>query len=148
MEDLDLLRLMRHEAYPFPRKLSGEGTAWLHCKVGTAEHFRLNELPLPSDYGVVDEATGYVYRNWTGPLRGANNFNLRIAYAWPEGKNKPLMARIRIGGNPVLETVQVLCNHLDEMGVTWLWICNANGGKLNRNAFHSDALGGKGRACS
>ena len=139
---------MSYQAYSLPRTLAGTGTAWLHCKVGVAEHFKLDQLPSPEDHGLEDPVTGDRFIPWPRKPSGANNFNLRIAYAWPDGKRKPLMSRFRLSGNPILETVQVLTNHLNSVEVDWLWIANANGGKLSRSAFHSDALYGRGRACS
>jgi hypothetical protein len=100
----------------------------------------MDQFPVPEDYGVLDPTGKYRLITMGGSKRGANNLNLRIAYEWrPDGK-KPHMVRVRLSGNPVMDTVQVLTNHLNESGVEWLYIANANGNKLSRSCFHSDAL--------
>lgn len=140
--------LMREITIPFARKTDGSGVCFLWMRKGNAIHFGLDKLPTPKDYGVLDPAGQYRLVHWTAKKGGANNLSLRIAYEWPAGREKPYMTRLRIGGDPCLDSVQVLTNHLNETGVKWLWFCKANGGRLSRSCFHSDALLERGRACS
>lgn len=139
---------MREFTRAIPRKTDGTGVAFIHCRTATAEHFGFDKLPIPKDYGVSDPSGDGRLIYVTGRKGGANNLNLRIAYEWRSGRKKPYMTRFRLGGNPIMDTVQVMTNILNESGVDWLYIANANGNKVSRSCFHSDALWGKGRACS
>ena len=141
-------RLARQISFPFARTTAGVGTAWMFCSVGAAEYFRLHDLPRPQDDGVSEPSGGYRLMSWPDKLGRMNGLNLRIAYAWSEGSKKPSMARFRLGGDPVMDTVQVVVDHLNASGVEWLWICNRHGNRLSRSAFHSDGLAVRGRACS
>jgi hypothetical protein len=139
---------MRETTIPFARHTDGTGVCLLYMRRGSAEYFGFDKLPRPKDYGVLDPTGKYYVRTMPSKKGGANNLSLRIAYSWPAGRKKPYMTRLRIGGDPCLDSVQVLTNHLNEQGVDWLWFCKANGGRLSSSCFHSDAVWGRERACS
>jgi hypothetical protein len=141
-------RLMREFTRAIPRKTDGTGVSFIYCKTATAEHFGFDKLPIPKDYGVPNPSGNGHLIYMTPRKGGANNLNLRIAYEWRSGRKKPHMARFRLGGNPIMDTVQVMTNILNESGVDWLFIANANGNRLSRSCFHSDDVWGKGKACS
>lgn len=141
-------RLMREFVRAIPRKTDGTGVSYIYTKTATAEHFGFDKFPIPKDHGILDPTGQYrmiVPNSYKG---GANNLSLRIAYEWRSGGKKPYMSRFRLGGDPIMDTVQVVCNYLNETGVKWLYIANKHGCKLSRSSFHSDAVWGKGRACS
>jgi hypothetical protein len=133
-------RLQEQTRNAIPRRSDGSGVSWIYCKNATAEHFGFDKLPSPKDQGFPLPGSNYVFSYPPTKLGGANNLSLRIAYAWTPGRIKPDMVRVRLGGNPVMETVQVLTNILNESGRDWLWICNHHGNKLSRSAFHSAAV--------
>ncbi len=109
-------RLQEQTQIPIPKKADGSGLAWLYCKRATAEHFGFDKLPSPQDQGVL-LPNGERRIFWANVKHGgANNLSLRIAYAWTPGRIKPDMVRVRVGGNPVMDTVQVLTNILNESG--------------------------------
>ena len=137
---LSVSELMRDSITPIPRRTDGTGVSFVMCKRATRDYFRMDQFPVPEDYGVLDPTGKYRKVVMGSSKRGANNLNLRIAYEWRSGGKKPYMVRVRLSGNPVMDTVQVLTNYLNESGVEWLYICNANGNKLSRSCFHSDAL--------
>jgi hypothetical protein len=141
-------RLMREYTRAIPRRTDGTGVSFIHCKTATAEYFGFDKLPIPEDYGIPDPSGDGRLIYVTSRKGGANNLNLRIAYEWRSDGKKPYMARFRLGGNPIMDTVQVMTNILNESGVDWLFIANANGNRLSRSCFHSDAVWGKGKACS
>ena len=145
---LSISELMRDSITPIARTTEGTGVSFLMCKRATRDFFGMDKFPVPKDYGVLDPTGQYRMVSMGSSKRGANNLNLRIAYEWRSGGKKPHMVRVRIAGNPIMDTVQVLTNLLNESGVDWLYIANANGNRLSRSYFHSDALWGKGRACS
>ena len=138
-KELTEFQLMRETTTPFPRRTDGSGVCFLYCKRATRDYFKFDQLPVPDDYGVPDPSGQgrLVYMRMR--KGGANNLNLRIAYAWSAKGKKPYMVRIRIGGDPCMDSVQVLTNYLNETGVEWLYICNANGNRLSRSHFHSSA---------
>lgn len=140
--------LMREVTIPFARRTDGTGYCLLYMKRASAEYFKFDQLPTPEDYGVLDPTGKYRVRVMASKKGGANNLSLRIAYDWPSGRKAPYMTRLRIGGDPILDSVQVLTNHLNKSGVEWLWFTKANGARLSRSCFHSDALWRRGRACS
>ena len=140
--------LMREVTIPFARRTDGTGVCFLYIKRASAEFFKFDQLPTPKDYGVPDPSGKYRLVNMSGKKGGANNLSLRVAYDWPSGRKAPYMARLRIGGDPCMDSVQVLTEHLNESGVEWLWFTKANGARLSRSSFHSSSLLRKGRACS
>ena len=140
--------LMRQVAIPFPRRTNGTGVCFLHMRKGSAEHFGFDKLPTPKDYGRLDPSGQFREIIVASKRGGANNLSLRVAYDWPSGRKAPYMARLRIGGDPCMDSVQVLTEHLNESGVEWLWFTKANGARLSRSSFHSSSLLRKGRACS
>ena len=148
MASLTEFQLMREFTRAIPRKTDGTGVSYIYCKTATAEFFKFDKFPIPDDYGVPDPSGNGRLVYMRSRKGGANNLNLRIAYEWRSGGKKPYMVRIRLGGDPVMDTVQVLTNYLNETGVKWLYICNANGNKLSRSCFHSDGVWEKGMACS
>ena len=131
---------MRQFTAPIPRRTDGTGVSYLYCKTATAEHFGFDKLPRPKDQGVLLPSGHVVIPFPIGRRSGANVLNLRIAYAWTPGRKKPDQLRIRIGGSPVMDTVQVLTNILNESGKDWLYICNHNGNRLSTSCFHSVAV--------
>lgn len=133
-------RLQEQTRIPIPRKTDGSGVSWIFCKNATAEHFGFDQLARPKDYGVLLPSGRRVSYFNPAKYGGANNLSLRIAYAWTKGRIKPDAVRVRLGGNPVMDTVQVLTNILNESGKDWLWICNHHGNRLNRGFFHTDAV--------
>ena len=140
--------LMREMTIPFARRSDGTGVCLLYIKRANAEYFGFDKLPTPKDYGFPDPSGKYRLTYWTGKKGGANNLSLRIAYSWPTGRKKPYTARLRIGGDPCLDSVQVLTDYLNETGVEWLWFCKAHGGMLSSSCFRSTSSRGGGRACS
>ena len=129
--------LMRQVTIPFARKTDGTGVCLLYMKRASAEFFKFDQLPTPDEYGILDPSGKYRLRVVSSKNGGANNLSLRIAYEWPAGRKKPYMARLRIGGDPCLDSVQVLTNHLNKSGVNWLWFCKSHGGMLSRSCFRS-----------
>lgn len=123
-----------------PRRTDGSGVCALHCQTATQEYFGFDKFPVPKDHGVLDPSGKYRIFAWPSGKRGANNLSLRIAYAWTPGRKKPDMARFRLSGDAVMDTVQVVANFLNQSGVEWLYIANKNGNPLSRSAFHSDSV--------
>ena len=139
---------MRETTTPFARKTDGSGVCFLYCKRATRDYFKLDQLPMPDDYGIPDPSGKGRLVYMRSRKGGANNLNLRIAYEWRTDGKKPHMARFRLTGDPCLDTVQVVTNILNKSDVDWLYITKANGARLSRSCFHSDALWEKGKACS
>ena len=122
------------------RRTDGTGVVRIEMRQGNASHFKLDQLPSPQDHGVqLPGGQGPVFQFPAG-RRGANCLGYRIAYEASSGGNKPHMCRFRLSSNAVLDTLQVLTNHLNESGVDWLWIANEHGNRVSRSAFHSNAL--------
>ena len=133
-------QLMRETVTPIARRTDGTGVSFIYCKRATRDYFGFDKLPLPEDHGIPDPSGNGRLIYMQPRKTGANSLNLRIAYAWRGKGQKPSMVRVRIGGTPVLDTVQVLTNHLNASGVDWLYICNADGNRFVRGSFQSDAL--------
>ena len=129
--------LMRQVTIPFARRSDGSGVCFLSMRKGSAEYFGFDKLPTPKDYGRLDPSGQFREIIVASKRGGANNLGLRIAYEWPAGAKKPHMTRLRISGDPCLDSVQVLTDHLNETGVKWLWFCKAHGGMLSRSCFRS-----------
>ena len=133
-------RLQSQYHRPIPKRTDGSGVSWLMCKTATAEHFGFDKLDRPKDQGVLLPSGQRAIYMTNAKFSGANTLNLRIAYAWTPGRKKPDMVRIRIGGSPVQDTLQVLTNILNESGKEWLWLTNKNGNRLSTSCFHSVAV--------
>jgi hypothetical protein len=129
--------LMREVTIPFARRSDGSGVCFLSMRKGSAEYFGFDKLPTPKDYGRFDPSGQFREITVASKKGGANNLSLRIAYEWPAGAKKPHMTRLRISGDPCLDSVQVLTDHLNETGVKWLWFCKAHGGMLSSSCFRS-----------
>ena len=127
--------MMRQVSIPIARKTDGTGACLLQCKRGVAEYFRLTELPTPDDYGMLDPSGQFRLIHLVSRQGGANNMSLRIAYPGPPGSKRPLYSRFRLSADPILDTVQVLTDHLNEKRVNWLWICKSHGGRLSASCF-------------
>lgn len=140
MDALERERLTRQYTRYIARRTDGSGVCALHCQTATADYFGFDKFPVPKDHGILDPTGKYRMFGCPGNKRGANNMSLRIAYSRTPGRQKPNMTRFRISGDPVLDTVQVITNFLNESGVDWLYIANKNGNPLSRSAFHSDAV--------
>lgn len=140
MDALERNRLARQYTRFIPRRTDGSGVCAIHCQTATAEYFGFDKFPVPKDHGIPNPSGQGRIIAWPSNKRGANNMSLRIAYARTPGRQKPDMTRFRISGDPVLDTVQVITNFLNESGVDWLYIANRNGNPLSRSAFHSDAV--------
>ena len=122
------------------RNTDGSGVVALYMSAGNMRYFGLDQLPSPKDHGVPDPSGKY--RFFQTPIRqgGANKGSFRIAYAERPTSTKPSMTRFRLDTNYCLDTLQVLTNHLNDLGVDWLYLCNAHGNRLSKSSFHSNAL--------
>ena len=122
-----------------PKRTDGTGVVRIDMRSGNAAHFRLGELPSPKDHGVpLPGGDGRLIYVPTG-RRGANNICYRIAYQAFPGSRKPHMCRFRLSSDAVMDTLQVLTNHLNETGIDWLYLCNSHGNPISKSAFHSNA---------
>ena len=131
-----------------PRHTDGSGVVRIEMRAGNASYFKLGELPRPQDHGVQLPGSQGRVVYFPSRRRGANNFSYRIAYEAFPGSKKPHMCRFRLSSNAVMDTLQVLTNHLNESDVDWLWITNRHGNQLSRSCFQSIAALGGGRSCS
>ena len=128
---------MRNWTGWMPKRTDGSGVVRIDMRTGSAKHFRLGELPSPKDHGRPLPGSNRRLIYMPTRRRGANNFSYRIAYESFPGSGKPHMARFRLSSDAVLDTLQVLTNHLNETGVDWLWLCNAHGNPISRSCFHA-----------
>ena len=119
------------------RRTDGTGVVRIEMRQGNASHFKLDQLPRPQDDGVQLPGSELRVVQFPTTRRGANCLNYRIAYERFEGGRKPHMCRFRLSSNAVMDTLQVLTNHLNESGVDWLYLCNTHGNRISRSAFMS-----------
>jgi hypothetical protein len=136
---------MRNWTGWMPKRTDGSGVVRIDMRTGSAKYFRLAELPRPKDHGRPLPFSDMRAIAMPTRRRGANNFNYRIAYKDLPGSGKPHMVRFRLSSDAVMDTLQVLTNHLNKTGVEWLWLCNAHGNRISTSCFHSSALWGEGR---
>jgi hypothetical protein len=47
------------------------------------------------------------------------------------------MVRFCLSKGSIQQTLQVVAEHLDAVGVPWLYLCNANGGRLPNHSLAS-----------
>lgn len=130
------------------RNTDGSGVVALYMSAGNMRYFGLDQLPSPKDHGVSDPSGKYSFFHTPTRKGGANKGNFRIAVAPSATSKKPRMTRFRLDSNYCLDTLQVLTNHLNNLGVDWLYLCNAHGNPVSKSAFRSTSLLGGGRSCS
>jgi hypothetical protein len=112
----------------------------LECQHGTAEYFRLYDLPEVTDPAWVDISPGG-FRTFRGmPPAKLSVTRYRIGYGtpWPSGKQRS--AGFGLGKGHKNETLQVIVDHLNASGVEWLWLCNAWGNRSRLHSFTSRSL--------
>lgn len=126
-----------------PKRLDGSGVIGFHAQLATIRYFKLDTFPSPEDHGVPNPSGKGRLIAWPSSKRGANNGSFRIAYEAVPGRQKPRMARFRLSGGHVMETLQVITNMLNSTDVPWLYLANAHGNPISRSAFRSTALFGK-----
>lgn len=131
-----------------PKRTDGTGVVRIDMRAGSAEYFRFGELPSPKDHGFPLPGTDRRVIYMPPRRRGANCTSYRIAYQEFPGSKKPHMATFRLSSSAVMDTLQVITNHLNELEIEWLYLCNVHGNRLSRSCFHSTALWGEGRRCS
>ena len=133
---------------PYPTRLQsvliegrivGSKALLIQAKRQTIAHFKLDQLPPPkpeeSDLPGRQKGTRYV-----GSVhRRKLDSSYRIAYKSRGPGLKPLWARFGFIGPATLQTLQIVTDHLNDSGVEWLWLCNANGARLPQRCFSSRA---------
>ena len=120
-----------------PKRLDGSGVIHLRMRRANLEALKLDQFPAPKDYGRINPITGTRYITPPTVNRGANQGYFRVAYAWnPEG-SRPHTVSFTLSSRFVDETLQVITNHLNDMGVDWLYLCNRHGNPVSRSCFRS-----------
>ena len=122
------------------RNTDGSGAVALYMSAGNMRYFGLDQLPSPKDHGIPDPSGKYHFMRAPTRQGGANKGSFRIAVAASSTSQKPRMTRFRLDSNYCLDTLQVLTNHLNDLGVNWLYLCNAHGNPVSRSAFRSTSL--------
>ena len=133
---------------PYPTRLEklwiegrvvGSKGLLLQAKRQTISHFKLDQLPPPkAEQGELpgdQKLTRYVGSVHRRKLDSA----YRIAHTSRGPGLKPLTSRIGFIGPATLQTLQIITDHLNDSGVDWLWLTNANGARLPQRCFSSRA---------
>lgn len=139
---------MREWSVAIPQKSDGSGVVGLFMRAGNMQHFKLDQFPRPKDHGITYPGSEYVFGY--APFRegGANNGNFRIAYEHLPGRQKPSMARFRLKGPWVMDTLAVITNYLNAGDVPWMYIANEFGNAVSHGCFRSTVEWGGERNCS
>ena len=64
----------------------------------------------------------------------------RIALRQFTESGKPRMCRFTLSSGYVMESLEVLTNHLNEKNIEWLWIANKHGNPVSTSCLRSTAL--------
>ena len=119
-----------------PVRLDGTGECYIRQNYGNFQYFQWDKLPVPKDWGPPLAGGIYLRPKMTAAyFRGSTAY--RVATRWIPGRQKPESWTFRLSQSHRTETLEVLTNHLDAIGVEWLWLCNASGNPLSKCAFHS-----------
>ena len=119
-------------------RIEGSQGVLIQAKRQTLAHFKLNELPppkpkegeLPFDEGL--------RRYLSSAHRTKLDARYHIAYQERGPGKKPLMASFGFIGYTTLQVLQIVTDHLNESGVPWLYLCDADGARLPQRCFSSD----------
>ena len=117
------------------RKPGGTTDERLTATVGAIEYFRLDELP-----SVARDASAAGLRPLIPDPRrhgGGSKDQFRIALPDRYPSGKPRTVRFTLSKTATQQTLQVLAEHLDAVGIPWLYLCNRNGGRLPNQALSS-----------
>jgi hypothetical protein len=114
--------------------------ATLTCQQGTADYFKLHDLPKVTDpqYVYVSPSGYRMFRHFP-PLK-LSVTRYRIAYGTPWASGKQRSAGFSLGKGHTKEALQVIVKHLNASGVDWLWLCNAWGNRTGLHTFTSKSL--------
>ncbi len=105
-------------------------------KYANFQYFEFYKLPVPNEWGPPIEGRYYLRPPMKKTLMKGSSW-YRIATHFVEGKQKPQMWSFRLSAHHVVETLVVIKDHLDSVGVEWLWLCNAHGNPLPYSCLRS-----------
>jgi hypothetical protein len=125
----------RRVSFRIPKRPNGTGVAYLSCQAATADFFQLWGLPEATE-GLAPSPSGGSYRGRLGNPNPGQRY--RIAYGDPWASGKVRSASFSLSKGHTQLTLQVVTDHLNAVGVEWLWLCNAHGNRLSLGAFLSD----------
>ena len=119
------------------RRFDGSGHVRVQCSEGAYSRLKLDQMPVPRDWGDVIEGKRFV--QWRRGRPGADSMRYRVI--WPELSNGPgskhRTSSFTISGSHVVETLYVLAEFLRDQGVEFVSLANRHG-----NAFSDVRLGG------
>ncbi len=119
-----------------PARLDGSGEVGLMCTYAVFDHFEFGKMPYPSSWGPPGPGGRYVRPRQSGK-KMQSCVSYRIATHFVPGRQKPQMWSFRLSQSHVVETLEVVSEHLRSTGVEWLWLCNKNGNPVSRCCFRS-----------
>ena len=131
--------LSKRVAFRIPKRPDGSGVAYLSCQAGTADYFQLWSLPKAME-GLVLSPSGGSYRVRLGNPNPGQRYRIAYGDRWESGKDRS--ASFSLSKGHTKHTLQVVTDHLNAVGVEWLWLCNAHGNRLSWGAFLSDQIRG------
>ena len=122
-------------SFLIPARMDGTGTTRLTTTKGIADHFKLWTIPRsPEAPPSPTDGSGFLL-----PTRGSKNGGkgYRIAYPAPGTRRGYRLARFRLKEGSTQQPLVLLCEHLDGVGVPWIWLTDENGARLSWSMFHS-----------
>jgi hypothetical protein len=130
----------RHWWGVMPKKTDGSGYVFIRMAAGNAAYFKLDELPDPPDLYRTNPETGtrtlQMRKVGVGKTCGSYRIALR---EFTEG-GVPRTVRFTLSSGYVMESLEVLTNHLNEKNIEWLWIANKNGNPVSTSCLRSTAF--------
>ena len=124
--------------YRIPRNLEGRGWAYLRCedRVGQAYQFdrltaQLEAAPRPftdDDWELWDDE---------GPSK-RDRYRIALPGFWPGGGRAKV--RFALGKGTPKTALEVIARHLDDVGVDWMWLTDADGSRIKGVRFCSHLM--------
>ena len=123
-----------------PKRFDGNGVVRVQCSEGAFAAFKLSEMPIPNDYGYVENGRRYVPMETRS--MGADSERYRVI--WPELSNGPgsklKSSSFTLAGNHCNETLFVFAEHLRVQGVSFVGLANKHGNRFRDSRLNGTQL--------
>ena len=119
------------------RRFDGSGVVGIQCSEGAFTRLKLDQMPVPRDWGQIVNGRRVVHLNTRG--KGVDSERYRVI--WPEKSNGPrsknCTTSFTLTGSHVNETLYVFAEFLRDQGVEFVMLANKHG-----NGFSDVRLSG------
>ncbi len=122
------------------KRFDGSGVVHIQCSEGAFFRMKLDQLPLPADYGFLVDGQRRFYL--CGRSMGVDADRFRVI--WPEFSNgegsKLRSSSFTLSSTYVTETLAVLAEFLRDQGVEFVQLANKHGSRLGDVRFSGGDL--------